>query len=135
MTAQTKLFVCISCRRPLSGTEQNGAEPAYELPGPALAAHLHGLLQDDRSIEVVEIECLAVCKRPCTVALAADGKWTYVIGDLELAAHGTEIADAARAFTKSDNGIVPWKERPASFRKGVISRIPPTTFEPVEQSA
>ena len=29
------------------------------------------------------VECLSVCKRPCTVALAAPGKWTYVVGDLD----------------------------------------------------
>ncbi len=58
---------------------------------------------------------------------------TYVVGDLEspasdLPGHVDEILAAATAYAKTDNGIVPWKERPATFRKGVISRIPPVGF-------
>ncbi len=76
-------------------------------------------------IAVVPVECLAVCRRPCTIALAADGKWTYLIGDLDTDSHLDEIAGAAESFAASANGIVPWKERPASFRKGVVARVPP----------
>ena len=71
------------------------------------------------------IECLSVCKRPCTVALAAPGKWTYVVGDLNREAHLEDIVAAARRYAASPAGIVPWRERPLSFRKGVVSRTPP----------
>ena len=71
------------------------------------------------------IECLSVCKRPCTVALAAPGKWTYVVGDLTREAHVEDIVIAARLYAASPDGIVPWRERPLSFRKGVVSRTPP----------
>ena len=120
MTTRTKVFVCISCRRQLGGDENT-----FDHPGPALAEGVRALLADDPTIDVVDVECLAVCKRPCTVALAGDGKWTYVIGDLDNALHCNDVAAAARAYAKSENGIVPWKERPVTFRKGVISRIPP----------
>jgi len=62
------------------------------------------------------------------VAFAADGKWTYVVGDLDAAEHVDELVDSARRFAAADNGIVPWKERPASFKKGVVSRTPPLDF-------
>ena len=123
MTVRAKVFVCISCRRHLGDDENQ-----FDHPGPALAESVRALLADDPTIDVVPVECLAVCKRPCTVALAADGKWTYVIGDLDNVAHCEDVAAAARAFANSENGIVPWKERPATFRKGVISRIPPIEF-------
>ena len=126
MTTRTKVFVCISCRRRLGDDESQ-----FDHPGPALAEGVRALLADDPSIDVVDVECLAVCKRPCTVALAGDGKWTYVVGDLDNVAHCEEVAAAARAYAKSENGIVPWKERPLTFRKGVISRIPPLkTLQP-----
>ncbi|MEQ1576245.1 MAG: DUF1636 domain-containing protein [Hyphomicrobium sp.] len=126
MTARTKVFVCISCRRQLG--EDAGQ---FDHPGPALAARVRELLEDDGNIDVVSVDCLAVCKRPCTVALAAQGKWTYVIGDLDNVTHCEDVAAAARAFANSENGIVPWKERPTTFRKGVISRIPPLeTLQP-----
>lgn len=126
MTTRTKVFVCISCRRRLGDDESQ-----FDHPGPALAEGVRALLADDPSIDVVDVECLAVCKRPCTVALAGDGKWTYVVGDLDNVAHCEEVAAAARAYANSENGIVPWKERPLTFRKGVISRIPPLkTLQP-----
>ena len=122
MTTRTKVFVCISCKRRLGDDDSQ-----FDHPGPALAATVRMLLADDPTIDVVDVDCLAVCKRPCTVALAGDGKWTYVVGDLDNVTHCEEVAAAARAYAKSENGIVPWKERPATFRKGVISRIPPLT--------
>ena len=126
MTARTKVFVCISCRRQ-PGDDEN----QFDHPGPALAERVRALLADDPSIDVIDVECLAVCKRPCTVALAGEGKWTYVVGDLDNVSHCEEVAAAARAYANSDNGIVPWKERPITFRKGVISRIPPLeTLQP-----
>ena len=39
--------------------------------------------QDD--VALAPVECLSVCKRPCTVAFAGPGKWTYVVGDLDAA--------------------------------------------------
>ena len=58
------------------------------------------------------VECLSVCKRPCTVALAAPGKWTYVVGDLNAPTNIDDIISAALAFAASDTGIVPWRDRP-----------------------
>ena len=123
------VFVCTSCRR------QTAAGDAFETPGPALAEALRREVEARglAGIKVEPVECLAVCKRPCTVALTATGKWTYVVGDLEspaadLPGHVDEILAAATAYAATDNGIVPWKERPQTFRKGVISRIPPVGF-------
>ncbi len=79
------------------------------------------------------VDCLAVCKRPCTVALSGDGKWTYVVGDLQPDTHPDDVVNAALSYGATANGIIPWKERPQSFRKGVISRIPPLGFRPEEQ--
>lgn len=117
------VFVCVSCRRKVGEGEDQ-----FDHPGPLMATRVAALLADDRGITVTPVECLAVCKRPCTVALTGDNKWTYVVGDLDNETHVAEVAQAARAYAASENGIVPWKERPVSFRKGVISRIPPIGF-------
>jgi predicted metal-binding protein len=120
------IFVCVSCRRPA-----NGADDSFDEPGPHLVEALQANLLKgghDR-IAVTSVECLAVCKRPCTVALSAADKWTYLIGDLDPESHSQEIVAAALAFGASENGIVPWRERPTSFRKGVIARVPPPAFK------
>ncbi|MBB4019232.1 putative metal-binding protein [Chelatococcus caeni] len=119
------VFVCVSCRR----RADNAA--GFDEPGRVLAERLADRLADDApGAAVVPVECLAVCNRPCTVALAGESKWTYLVGDLDNEAHLDDIAAAARAYAATDNGIVAWKERPLPFRKGVVARVPPLAFRP-----
>ena len=113
------IHVCTACRR-----QREDLPEGYDQPGLALTEALAERMAGS-GIAVAPVECLAVCKRPCTIALAADGKWTYLIGDLDAGLHLDEIVGAAESFAASANGIVPWKERPASFRKGVVARVPP----------
>jgi predicted metal-binding protein len=58
------------------------------------------------------------------VALSGPGRWTYVVGDItpEMA---PDVADGARRYAATADGVVPWRERPEIFRKGVIARVPP----------
>ena len=107
------LLVCITCK--------SEAGPL----GPGLFAALGERLGSEPGLALKVVECLSVCKRPCTVALAAPGKWTYVVGDLDRESHLEDIVVAARRYAASPEGIVPWRERPLSFRKGVVSRTPP----------
>jgi predicted metal-binding protein len=118
------IFVCVSCRRAHADGE------GFDLPGAGLADALRERLSavDAEGIAVTPVECLAVCKRPSTVALVGSGKWTYLVGDLDTDVHLEDIVASALAYQRSDNGIVPWKERPAAFRKGVVARIPPLGF-------
>lgn len=118
------IFVCVSCRRSLNDDE------SYELPGAELVPALRSRLKDAgaEDVTVTPVECLAVCKRPCTVAVTAQEKWVYIIGDLDPAQHADEVVEAALAYQRSEDGIVPWKERPPTFRKGVVARLPPRGF-------
>ncbi|MGA2043528.1 MAG: DUF1636 domain-containing protein [Roseiarcus sp.] len=115
------LFVCVTCRH----TDREGA-----LPGRALYDAVEARLADAAADDVAlrSIACLSVCKRPCTVAMAAPGKWTYVVGDLDAELNLDDVLDAARKFAATADGIIPWRERPLSFRKGVVSRTPPLAF-------
>lgn len=119
------IFVCVACRRRLGEGEE-----AFDEPGRALVDTLQDKLagEDASRITVTPVECLAVCKRPCTIALAGNGKWTYLVGDLDPLAHADDILAAAESFGATDHGIIPWKERPMAFRKGVVARVPPLGF-------
>jgi predicted metal-binding protein len=112
-------MVCVACRR------ETGGGNGYDEPGRGLAVALADRLAADAGISVEPVECLAVCKRPCTIALAGPGRWTYLVGDLDAARHLDEIVAAARAYHATGNGIIPWRERPAPFRAGVVARVPP----------
>jgi predicted metal-binding protein len=124
MADDVEIFVCVSCA-------PRAENPNAPRPGAVLAQALNAKLVEigASGITVREVECLAVCKRPSTIAMTAAGKWTYLVGDLLVEEHVGDIASAAVAFQRSPNGIVPWSERPAPFRKGVIARVPPLGFE------
>ena len=78
------------------------------------------------SIRLEPVECLSVCKRPCTVAISAPGRWTYIYGDLDPETSVDTIIEGLRRYAATADGLVPWRERPEIFRKGVVARIPPT---------
>ncbi len=112
-SAAATLLVCVTCKSEAG------------LMGPSLFEALGERLKSEPGIALRAVECLSVCKRPCTVALAAPGKWTYVVGDLDRDLHLDDLVIGARRYAASPDGIVPWRERPLSFRKGVVSRTPP----------
>jgi len=120
-TVQTTVYVCTVCR---------GKDDPEVRPGQALLEAFDArLTPEDRAIVAAEpVECLGVCSRPCTVAMSARGKWTYVLGDFDSAAHVDDLVESARRYTASENGLVPKKDRPEAMRKGVVSRTPPAPF-------
>ena len=124
--ADVTIFVCISCT-------VEGARD--ERPGRAMIDAVSATIDAKPGCGAVvkPVDCLAVCKRPCTVALSGAGKWTYVVGDLSPDTNAQDVVDAALSYGATANGIIPWKQRPQSFRKGVISRVPPLAFQPEEQ--
>lgn len=131
LSAAATIFVCTTCRR-----KRADVPLGYDLPGEGLCSALvdevarRGLEQ----IAVTPVECLAVCRRPCTVAFVGNDKWTHLVGDLDATAHVEDIVTAALAFASSADGVVPWMERPQSIRSGGIARIPPVGFTHVEKT-
>ncbi len=116
------IFVCISCRPPGEELSRPGAELAD-----ALQARLAA--EQEPCAVVKRVDCLAVCERPCTIALGGEDKWTYLIGDVDPQVNAGDIVATARKLGASATGIVPLRERPAFFRQGVIARVPPLSFE------
>ena len=113
---ETVLYVCTTCRRA-------GDDPEGPRAGARLMAELSA--RAGEGLRVEPVECLSVCKRPCTVAVAAADRWTYVYGDLDPVESAAIILDGIAAYAATPDGLVPWKQRPAAFRTGVIARIPP----------
>lgn len=110
------LTVCVTCKAGLP-----------EGDGPRPGARLHDALAADlpAGVAIRAVECLSACEKGCAVALSAPGKWSYVYGFLDPAAHVPEILAGAAAYARSEDGIVPWRERPVIFRKQSLARVPP----------
>lgn len=116
----TTLFVCITCK---------GAQPAGDAPTFPDAirpgARLYEALKARAEIEVVPVECLSNCTRSCTAAVAAPGKWTYVVGHLDPDRNVDDLLAFARLHDTSTDGLTVWRDRPDHVRKNTIARIPP----------
>ena len=116
------LFVCVTCRR---------EGDALDAPRPG--ARLHAALEQQAGdLEVVPVECLSNCTRACSAAVAAPGKWTYVVGHLDPEQHVDDMLQFARLHRASADGLTVWRERPEHVRKNTIARVPPlpTAKEP-----
>ena len=111
------LAVCITCRR-------DGISPEDTRPGARMLAALAALALPE-GVTLRPVECLSACTHGCSVALQAPGKWTYVYGNLDPAAHAPDILHGAALYAASPDGIVTWRDRPALFRKQSLARVPP----------
>lgn len=117
-----RLMVCTTCRA--AGADADAPRPGAQL----LAALGEAIAADPAAADriIVEpVECLSVCKRPCTVSITAPGRWTYVYGDVDAAAHAGALVAFADQYRATADGLVPWRERPDFIRKGVVARVPP----------
>ena len=113
---RTRLYVCVTCRTAPDEEPRAGAR---------LYGELKRTLGDVPNMDVVAVECLSVCKRPCTVSFAAPGKWTYVYGDLSAEMAAAVVRDAALLYAAAPEGLIPWRLRPDAIKKGVVARVPP----------
>ncbi|WP_273500036.1 DUF1636 domain-containing protein [Paracoccus sphaerophysae] len=116
-SSQVELLVCTLCRRG-DLPDGDGDRPGARLFGALAALSL-------ADVRVVPVECLSNCTRGCTIALRAPGRWTYVYGELDEGADLDAIRDGTAAYAAAPDGLVPWRDRPAHFRKNCIARIPP----------
>lgn len=112
------LFVCTTCRTPgVSEGEPDGrrlAEAALALP-------------DTPGLTVKPVRCLSNCKRGLSAALIREGGWTYVFGDLTPDS-APDLLTGATLFATSTDGLMPWRGRPDSLKRGMIARVPPLSF-------
>src|SRR5690606_11188319 len=100
---------------------ETGAD-AHPRAGALLAAETLAASPED--VRVVSTECLGNCKRRLSAALLRDGCWSYVFGDLK-AGSGQDLIAGARLFASSQDGVLPWRGRPDSLKRGLVARIPP----------
>ncbi len=117
--AKVTLTVCTTCR----------AGAPTDDTGPRAGALLFDALNAENLPENVQlrpVECLSACSRGCSMVLSGGpDRWTYVYGDLNATDHVEDIVKGAAAYAATQDGIVPWRERPVIFRKQSVARIPP----------
>jgi predicted metal-binding protein len=127
--AQTTVLVCITCRA--STDPSNAPRKGLTLANAAAAA-----LGNAGDINVIRVRCLGNCNRGLSAAIRRENAWTYVFGNLDAENDGPALIAGARLYSESTDGLMPWRGRPDSLKRGLIARVPPLDFvgEPAEPS-
>jgi predicted metal-binding protein len=110
------VIVCASCR------DETGSD-ARPRAGELLAEDTRQAALAEK-IRVRTVECLGNCKRRLSAAILRDGCWSYVFGDLTTTS-GADLVTGAKLFATSSYGLIPWRGRPDSLKRGLVARIPP----------
>lgn len=109
------IIVCATCR------DETGSD-AHPRAGAILAADAHAAA--DGEVRVATVECLGNCKRRLSAAILRENCWGYVFGDLSTDS-GPDLVAGAKLFATSTDGLIPWRGRPDSLKRGLVARIPP----------
>ncbi|WKW50827.1 DUF1636 domain-containing protein [Rhodomicrobium lacus] len=113
------VFVCVLCGR---DPADKAAPPAGRALYEALAAEREA--GADTRFHIEPAQCLSNCNRGLTVAIAGPDRWTYMFGELTIE-DAPSIYRGCAANAETEDGLVPWNERPACFRRALIARVPP----------
>lgn len=119
---RVQISVCTVCRAAGAEADDPG-RPGEDLLAALLAAGL------PEGVEARPVQCLSVCKRPCTVAMTGPDRYTYVFGDLDPVRDAPALLDCAATFAGTEHGYMLWRERPTALRRGIVARIPPLGWQ------
>ncbi|BAY62072.1 hypothetical protein NIES22_21390 [Calothrix brevissima NIES-22] len=117
------LFVCKTC----ASVWQDGKRVG-ESGGEKLLKKLQLIAQDwelREKFPIQPVECMSACNRSCVVAFAAQGKITYLFGDLVVDESASAVLECANKYYSKNDGLLPWSERPEALKKGILAKIPP----------
>jgi predicted metal-binding protein len=117
-SGQANILVCVTCR---------AASDAIDAPraGMALAEATAAAAFRASDITVQQVRCLGNCSRGLSAAIRATHSWTYVFGGLDAAHDGHTLITGARLLLRAADGIMPWRDRPQSLKRGLVARVPP----------
>ncbi|WP_419900033.1 DUF1636 domain-containing protein [Roseomonas sp. USHLN139] len=130
LTALPVLTVCTSCRA--GQTLAEGQTPPGRLLHDALAEALGA--HPAPPLALRGVACMAACSRGCTAAIAAPGKWTYLLGGLGQDQVDDLLTYAAAYAAHASGALLP-SRRPESLRGAVIARLPDLTEPPAKDTA
>ena len=118
-TTDHHLIVCTTCTR-TGGDCKPGIALINALQGPARACR--AALPD--GFRVAGTVCMSGCSHPCTVAFVADGKTSYLFGDIDPDVDVDALLEFAALYRGRADGATHWAERPEAIRRKILGRIP-----------
>lgn len=113
------VFVCRSCR--------DDVDPDAEPRAGTLLADAVMATAQESGVVVRSVNCLANCKRGLSAVLRGADGWSYVFGGLT-PNDAEDLLTGARMLAASADGLMPWRGRPDTLKRGMVARIPPFDF-------
>jgi len=116
----TWVTVCDTCKRP------EWTEGTAQTDGERLAALVEAAAEGTPDVKIRRTSCLMGCKHGCNVAVQANGKLAYTLGDFEPDADAAAgIVEYAAAHAASDTGQVPFRTWPQAIKGHFVTRHQP----------
>ncbi len=112
------LHVCTTCRagHPIGEGDTPPGQDLFAAAAAAAPPH----------IAVRPVKCLSSCNEGCAAAISAPGKWTYLLGRLDLASV-PDLLTYADTYAAHPTGTVLPSRRPASLARMILGRMPDLT--------
>lgn len=125
---QHTLFVCTTCASMWQNGKRIGKSGGEQLL--EQLQKLHETWELKEQFPLKGVECMSACSHFCTVSFAADGKYTYLFGDLSVNSEQIQetsiaVLNCASKYFSTSDGLLPWAERPELLKKGLLAKIPP----------
>jgi predicted metal-binding protein len=136
VTPQHCLFVCTTCGSKWQDGQRVGTSEGELLLQQLQALHQNWDLETEFPIQAVG--CMSACSRSCVISFAATGKHTYLFGDIapnDPSIALSNILDCAKKYYQHPTGALPWAERPAPLKQGILAKIPPLTIPTLTHAA
>ena len=116
------LSICMTCR--------DGREDACDARGGArLARRVAERLarNNDPQIQLRGVQCMSQCKRSCIISLAAEGRFTYVFGELDSDddTYVDALFELVSQYSIAPEGFLERKYRPSPLQSSILGRLPP----------
>ena len=117
----TWITICDTCKH------EDWAERGVEkTDGEGFADLIEAAAKGLSSVKTRRHSCLMGCARACNVAIQAQGKLNYTMGEFEVSNEAAQaIVDYAELHSQSDSGTVPYRQWPLPIKGHFVTRHPP----------
>jgi len=117
----TWITVCDTCKREGWDDSNTGVTD-----GEGLAQLIEAAADGSAQVKTRRHSCLMGCARGCNVAIQAEGKVCYTLGEFEPNGEAAQaIVDYAQLHAQMDSGVVPYKQWPQPIKGHFVTRHPP----------
>ncbi|WP_263194297.1 DUF1636 domain-containing protein [Shinella yambaruensis] len=127
-SAPHQILVCKGCKR----TER------YRRPGGTMIANLRASIAETSlsdQFEVTGTACMGGCDQPCSVAVRAPEKASWLFFNLDPIEDVADIVRFAQIYAQLDDGWCRSVDRPGKLASNILARLPAMIYRPAHSTS